>query len=569
MTVYPESFLRRILAITAILATVTVSPWISYDPINLPKMLIVVTGAALLLGTFFVIGINLIGELPRAYLYLSIFLALALIYSIFVNESPWSQQLWGVWGRSTGLLTYLSFVVLMLIASMMKTKKSVESIRSYFEKLSYFISLYTLFQAGGIDPINWSQKAMIATLGNINFMSSFLGLATVSMISRLISGKLPMSSYLYFCLVSTLNIWLIWLSGSIQGLGIILCGVSVIAVLRLRVRYGFKFAIGLSIAIIPLGLLVFLGTAGVGPLRAMFQETVGFRVDYWKAGYRMLLANWQHGIGVDSYGDYYQQYRDISAVTSTGPQRVTNTAQNIFLDVATGSGIMSGIILLSIFAITAHLILKNFKSGNYDETDIALASIWVGFLFFCLISINQIGVGVWGFVFMGLIHNKSFSKIDNRNSPKQLSHKRKSETNLLDNHTYVAKHKFLAVVFAGLLGFSVSALPNYLDIEMLQAVKSRDFSKMMQVAQSPFSTVFYKDKLQSLLIDSGKDDEALSFAWKEIKKNERNYVALKVIAFSEKASSQQRTLAIRKLRMIDPLNSDLMQQLDTFELYRD
>jgi hypothetical protein len=119
------------------------------------------------------------------------------------------------------------------------------------------------------------------------------------------------------------------------------------------------------------------------------------------------------------------------------------------------------------------------------------------------------------------------------------------------------------------LGFSVSALPNYLDIEMLQAVKSRDFSKMMKVAQSPFSTVFYKDKLQSLLIDSGMDDEALSFAWKEIKKNERNYVALKVIAFSEKASSQQRTLAISKLRMIDPLNSDLMQQLDTFESYRD
>jgi hypothetical protein len=532
-------------------------------------MLIVVTGAALLLGTFFVIGINLIGELPRAYLYLSIFFALSLIYSIFVNESPWSQQLWGVWGRSTGLLTYLSFVVLMLSASMMKTEKSVESIRSYFEKLSYFISLYTLFQAGGIDPINWSQKAMIATLGNINFMSSFLGLATVSMISRLVNAKLPMSSYLYFCLVSTLNIWLIWLSGSIQGLGIILCGVSVIAALRVRVRYGFRFAIGLSIAIIPLGLLVFLGTAGVGPLRAMFQETVGFRVDYWKAGYRMLLANWQHGIGVDSYGDYYQQYRDLSAVTSTGPQRVTNTAHNIFLDVATGSGIMSGIILLSIFAITAHLILKNFKSGNYDETDIALASIWVGFLFFCLISINQIGVGVWGFVFMGLIHNKSFSKINNRNSPKQFSHKRKSETNLLENHTYVAKHKFLAVVFAGLLGFSVSALPNYLDIEMLQAVKSRDFSKMMQVAQSPFSTVFYKDKLQSLLIESGMDDEALSFAWKEIKKNERNYVALKVIAFSEKASSQQRTLAIRKLRMIDPLNSDLMQQLDTVESYRD
>jgi hypothetical protein len=569
MTIYPESFLRRILAITAILATVAVSPWISYDPINLPKMLIVVTGAALLLGTFFMIGINLIGELPRVYLYLSIFFALALIYSIFVNESPWSQQLWGAWGRSTGLLTYLSLVVLMLSASMMKTEKSVESIRSYFEKLSYFISLYTLFQAGGIDPINWSQKAMIATLGNINFMSSFLGLATVSIISRLVNGKLPMSSYLYFCLVSTLNIWLIWLSGSIQGLGIILCGVSVIAALRVRVRYGFRFAIGLSIAIIPLGLLVFLGTAGVGPLRAMFQETVGFRVDYWKAGYRMLLANWQHGIGVDSYGDYYQQYRDISAVTSTGPQRVTNTAHNIFLDVATGSGIMSGIILLSIFAITAHLILKNFKSGNYDETDIALASIWVGFLFFCLISINQIGVGVWGFVFMGLIHNKSFSKIDNRNSPKQLSHKRKSETNLLENHTYVAKHKFLAVVFAGLLGFSVSALPNYLDIEMLQAVKSRDFSKMMKVAQSPFSTVFYKDKLQSLLIDSGMDDEALSFAWKEIKKNERNYVALKVIAFSEKASSQQRTLAISKLRMIDPLNSDLMQQLDTFESYRD
>jgi hypothetical protein len=53
----------------------------------------------------------------------------------------------------------------------------------------------------------------------------------------------------------------------------------------------------------------------------------------------MIGANSLNGVGLDSYGDFYRPFRSLEAVTRTGPQRVTNTAHNIFLDVTTGAGL--------------------------------------------------------------------------------------------------------------------------------------------------------------------------------------------------------------------------------------
>jgi hypothetical protein len=258
------------------------------------------------------------------YLYSTSLFVVSLGIVIFLNSAPWSQQLWGVWGRATGFVTYLAFIIIMLSASITGIQGYGPTIRKAFEKLSYFITFYAVIQAAELDPINWSQKAIIATLGNINFMSSFLGLAAISMMSRVINEKIGFTGKLHYSFLSLVNLLLIWISGSIQGIAIFISGVTVSMVMYFRKNIGFQKAIIMLSVISSAGFVVFLGTAGLGPLRSLYQETVSFRIDYWSAAIRMTLANWKNGIGIDSYGDYYQQYRDTRAVASTGPQRVSN-----------------------------------------------------------------------------------------------------------------------------------------------------------------------------------------------------------------------------------------------------
>lgn len=407
--------------------------------------------------------------------------------------------------------------------------------RLSFERLSYFISIYTLFQAGNLDPINWSQKFMVATLGNVNFMSSFLGLATISFFVRLFWDKVGITGFLHFGFFTLLNLWLIWISNSIQGLGIFLAGVSIALAFKLRENMGLGTAcVFVSIATI-VGGSVFAGTLGMGPFSHIKQETVIFRLDYWAAGLRMLKDNWLNGVGIDSYGDFYTQYRDLEAVTRTGPQRVTNTAHNIFLDVASGSGIFAGLAFAAIFILAFYKILNLFTKGIYNSSQVTYSSFFFGFLVFCLISINQIGVGVWGFIFMGMIIGIPSNAVKEDPSSENSVIRRNGNRMKLQNSLHLTRNFTLSqLTLSMVISFAcfVSAfIPNLIDGQMLRAVQTRDFLRMERLSSENVSAIYHRSKYLSLALEAGRETEALEFARFEVVRSERNEFAWRIIAF--------------------------------------
>ena len=129
-------------------------------------------------------------------------------------------------------------MVVLLFSFKLASSASLALTRVTFERLGYFVSIYTLIQLMDLDPINWSQKLMVATLGNINFMSSFLGLTTISYTSRVFLERLSVSAKLFFIFLSTLNIFLIIVSKSIQGLGVYAAGLCLMATFWLRHNFG-------------------------------------------------------------------------------------------------------------------------------------------------------------------------------------------------------------------------------------------------------------------------------------------------------------------------------------------
>ena len=557
-----EILSKKVIVGTPILATLAIAPGLTYDPINLPKALVVITGASLLL-TSLIANFPILFQINKLVPFFSIIFICSLLNSLLVNEAPISQQVWGVWGRSTGVLTYLAFIIFLLAAAIEGEKKDQNSLRRGFEKLSYFISIYTLAQAGDIDPINWSQKLMVATLGNINFMSSFLGLATISMLSRIIIEKLSVTSRIFYGLFAVLNLFLIWISGSIQGIAVVAAGSSILILLKARKERGLRASIAWIASVTPFGILILLGTAGVGPLNALKQETVIFRMDYWLAGVRMTKDNWLSGVGVDSYGDYYEQYRDLAAVERTGPQRITNTAHNIFLDVSSGAGIFAGVAFVAIFLIALNSVFQMTRSAKFTDTDAAFAGIFFGFLVFAMISINQIGVGIWGFVFMGsLIGSSARQKTEIKHSEIGNTQARTSKSKA-SKASYTRTNTSLIIsIIMGASVFVVGLQPIITDGKMLRAVQDNDFQAMRESVSRWTATSFHKSKFQTLLVQSGRESEALSFAREDVAQYPRSETSLRIIAFSETSSKSERVRAAELLKVRDPHNYELLRVLD-------
>jgi O-antigen ligase len=557
-------FERIVLITTPTITTLAISPFSSYDPINVPKMLVLVSGASLLLVTLLA-SLRSLVSINILFISAALAFVVTLVIAFLRNPAPYAQQLWGVWGRSTGLLTYIAFVVVLLSTILFSFRSGGGTIRQVFERLSYFITAYTLIQAGDIDPINWSQKAMVATLGNINFMSSFLGLASISFFSRLLMEKLPITSKAHYSILILINLFLIWLSESIQGIAVFAAGASIILGFAIRRNLDFKRVIYWLLSIIPVGAISFLGVAGLGPLSILRQETVIFRMDYWLAGMVMTQKNWFDGVGIDSYGDYYEQYRDLEAVVRNGPQRVTNTAHNVFLDVSSGAGVLAALAFFVMFALTIVRIIKILHRGEFDPSLAAFSGMFVGFVIFSLISINQIGVGVWGFVFMGYVIGAgarqelpSNSKLIKIVSEREGSKKHADASRKIENSQFSKTLLFVATLFVGTSGFFSALIPFRTDINMLAAVKAKDFESMRVVALRDSATAFHREKYMTLLLDAGRELEAYEFARSVYEINPRNGVVLRVIAYTEQAPEDLRKSALKQLIERDPNNSELV-----------
>jgi hypothetical protein len=195
------------------------------------------------------------------------------------------------------------------------------------------------------------------------------------------------------------------------------------------------------------------------------------------------------------------------------------------------------------------------KTGNFTSTDLAIAGIFIGFVIFCLISINQIGVGIWGFIFMGYLQGwvgrqTNYRDIRKPDQDLRISNKK------LGGPTF----KVISGVSTGLLGMSglaLSLMPNITDAQMLSAVKSKNYEVMLNVVSKSSATQAHKDRYLNFMLEEGREVEAYEFALKTLTSNQRNELALRIIGSHEGAPMSLRVASLERLMKQDPNNLDL------------
>ena len=524
--------------------TVIASPNFTYEPFDNIKLLVLGITAAFAFAEFLASQQIRLKFSMNWYVIPLIFL-FALVNPLMFSDAPFSQQIYGAAGRSLGFFHY--FFLFCIFLGMVASKGILKPI-NFFKVLiatGLFEAVYSLMQYLSIDPIIWdnSNDWIFGTFGNPNFLSAFLGLsACASLFPRRFQFT---RNWCYLSYINvTVSIFVIIISGSIQGLFIFCLGFS-LHIIYLIFHRSKVLGVSTSIFSLILATFISLGVLGKGVMaKFVYQDSTTFRGDYWRAGFRMFKDNLLTGVGLDSYGDNYRLYRDAVAANRRGLDLYSNSAHNIFIDLASTGGIF---LLLTYIAFVLFIFVSGYsklkKSNFNNQSLVILIILWLGFQAQLLISINVSSVAIWGFAIAGLIVREDASMDD---IPTVRVRSKKSRVSQLDNRTVVYLGIFLPL-------FVAIVFPLFLrDVQLANAISSSSKDKLIAATTSWPQSCYYLAKTEEALTQVEDFQNSLAVSQKSVSLNNKCFDSWRHIYENPVSSENFKIDAWKKMLELDP-----------------
>jgi O-antigen ligase len=464
------------------------------------------------------------------------------------------QQLFGTTGRNTGLITYLAFSIFFVVSMATSNATFLKSFLLTALVVGVASLGYGVIQAVGADPFDWVNpySPVFGFLGNPNFQSSLIGILGAVVFTQLLSSSVKIQikgAYLVYLLVT---LYVIKETASQQGFLVLLIGSAVSLGIFVNHRsrvLGYSY---LGLAVVGF-VAVLVGTLNKGPLASLlFKDSVTYRGDYWRAGWKMTVENPIFGVGLDSYGDWYRRSRTIEATLRRGPEVTSNAAHNVFLDISSYGGFPLVLIYLALMVLVVVSAIKVLKrSQGFNAGFVGSLAGWVAFQAQSIISINQIGLALWGWVLSGLIIGY---EINTRDADVVVEKKSgKSATKPVQTSAVTP-----LVIFVGLIVGVLVGMPPYLAsakykgaletsnptvIQEAAYIWPIDPSRMIQVAMT-----LNENKLEA---------QGLEVALDATKKFPNNYSVWATLDAMKSATPDQKAEALAQMKRLDPLNPNL------------
>jgi O-antigen ligase len=549
--------LENLVLFTILFAVLFVNPIGNLDPVNAPKFLVLMAGSFGVFGYLLGMYRHTFLKLNVQILYFSAIFVIWLILVTIFSGAPLEQQLFGTYGRNTGLFTYLALLMLYLGCSVISNKEFEKKFLKIIVIIFSVNLAFSFIQYLNLDPFNWAKlySPIIGTFGNPNFLSAFLGMGTAMAGSYLLntqeSMRIRITSVIYILLSSIL----IWLSDSQQGFIVSFSVLAVVIYFKLRTTIKRKSIVYsyLSMVLVSSSLII-SGFLQFGPLaRILYQPSITYRGDYWRAGFKMMQEHWLFGVGIDSYGDWYRHYRTAEAVLRRGPSAVTDAAHNVFVDFGSTMGFVGLILYLFFVIFVLRVSIKYLSScSKFDPFVVGIFAMWVGYIIQSILSINFIGLAIWGWILPGLLtariyfHETSFSNLRIRQSEAKKAFKTQS-------HSFAGLISTIGFIFGGVIGF----IPFNADANFRHALFSADSNKIQVAAlkwPKDTSRMLYAVKVfdENELVDISSN-----LARKTIAFNPNSFNAWYYLYNSGVLNEKERETALKTLIRLDPNNKEI------------
>ena len=554
MREYAEVTLDKLIFWALILVTLLITPMWSLDAVNPIKLVVISTIGFMSLGALLANQKSLeLRKYKWPLILIGSFLGWQLIVLV-VSDVEKLQQLYGTNGRNTGFIAYLSFCLLYLASIVTSSSRFLN--RFIFATILVGLASiwYGVIQAIGADPIDWDNpySPVFGFLGNPNFQSSLLGILGSIVFTQLLSATVKLYLKGFYILYLLLSLFVIKETDSQQGFLVLLIG-SVVA-LGVFVNHKSK-SLGYSyLGLALIGFVaVLVGTLNKGPLASLlYKDSVTYRGDYWRAGWKMTVDNPIFGVGLDSYGDWYRRSRTIEATLRRGPEITTNAAHNVFIDISASGGfplVLIYIALMVLVVVSAVKVIK--RSQSFNPGFVGLVAGWVAFQAQSIISINQIGLALWGWVLSGLIIGY---EINTRDS--ELITEKKAEKRLA-KPVHSSAGSVLGMFIGLILGVLVGMPPYLASVKYKSALETSNPNVIQEAAYIWPLDATRMIQVSITLNDNKLFSQGLDVAIDATEAFPDNYGVWEALNIMQNATEAQKADALAQMKRLDPLNPNL------------
>jgi hypothetical protein len=281
----------------------------------------------------------------------------------------------------------------------------------------------------------------------------------------------------------------------------------------------------------------------IGPLSGyLYKISVRQRGYYWNAGIEMLKANPVFGVGLDSFGDWYWSVRSAPAALNSMDAN-TNSAHNVYLDIASNGGFPLLIAYLALNGLILFRGIKHIKdSPKFDPYFSAIFVGWIGYQAQSFISINQLGLAVWGWLFGGLVLGYSF--IESANTSQTKGFQRRAQKSSIQE---LAIPSIVLV-----LGIAIVSPAFISDHTFVSALKARSSEQIISETQKFPKSNSRNFTAAQMYQNSQMIEQAIAIAEDNVKVNPRDFNSWRMIAILSPAESEKAKSAITQMKKLNP-----------------
>jgi O-antigen ligase len=483
-----------------------------------------------------------------------IFLFFFQLFTVFVLDNrDFAFKFYGTPSRNTGTLAYTSFALLLLASAVSASRKVLQRYSVSLVAIGSTLSLYGILQSLGIDFYEFNNAYatnVFGTFGNPNFQSAFMGITATVALTWVCFSDINVFSKLGLLVFVGLALYNISLSSE-QGYLTLLAGFTsaVVIFLLSKKQHILGYSV-LGLASVG-GLLVLVGIFNKGPVaEVIYKSSLQARSFYWEAALKMIADHPFFGVGMDGYGDMYRRNRvNPGAFLGAG---TSDTAHNIPLDIGSGGGIPLLLIYLALVGLALISIVKILKRAtSFDLVFTSVAAAWFAYQAQSLISINQIGIGVWGWSLTGLLIGY---ELQTRESAGPAQDKTKIKRNTQEQISALAV--ITSFVFGG-LGLAAAIPPYSAAGKFYKALQSSDAEVIQPAAYlKPYDRSRFLFVAQ-ILVDNKLDSRAIEVLRDASVTYPDSFDLWQIWSTVPSATPAQIAKANEEMKRLDPYNPNL------------
>jgi hypothetical protein len=561
-----ERTVARVLGIGSAFVAVLVITGTVTDPVNVTKLFALGGVAAASVAVLLAFGLQELWANSKA---LVVFVGLFLVASLnaIVNsDAPLTQNLYGAYGRNTAFIAYLLLISVILSAAVLRRENSFKYLIWGLFGAGVVNVVYCTWVIAFGDFVPWSNPYgnILGTFGNPNFIGAFLGLFAASMVAYSLKQGTSVVVRSGVLVAFLITVYAIIDSNAIQGRVVVATGLGIVGFYLVRSKFDALIAQVVYVIIGGIaGTFALLGALQIGPLtQYIYKTSVSLRGQYWQAGWNMGSDHPLTGVGFDTYGDWFRRARDAQALILPGPNTTTNAAHNVPFDVFAFGGWPLFASYLAILALSFIAIIKvTLRNRKYDAVFVTLTTAWTCYQLQSIISINQIGLAVWGWLFGGALIAYEVATRPKVDDSQNAQGKGKSARLVKKKQGETVVTSTLIAGVGAVIGLLIAVPPYSADAKWRSALGSQDLNKIEAALVpgylNPENSYKYANAVQ-LLEGSKLFDLALKYAQIGVEFNPDNFDAWRVLYLISKSSPEEKALALENMKRLDPKNPNVL-----------